>query len=201
MNRYYECLKIYVIMCQQEKYYVGKTTNFARRYQEHKNGTGSAWTLKYPPIDVVEVVTNIDKYDEDKYVWKYMEKYGIDNVRGGSYSQINLSESLIACATRHINGAGDLCFGCGNSGHFVADCTDTIRSSSQKRKREDESGNTIPDSTNILADINVDVRNSKVAKNSSGTSIRENSKCFRCGRTGHWKSNCYAATHISGRKL
>jgi hypothetical protein len=180
----YECLKIYVLRCQQGKYYVGKTTNFARRYDEHVRGLGSEWTKKYPPEDIMEVVMNIDKYDEDKYVWKYMEKYGIENVRGGSYSQINLPESLVSCASRHIHGASDLCFGCGGDGHFVKDCkNDSGSTVNRKRKIED---------TDITS--NDDERPSKIMRKPSD-------KCFRCGRTGHWVSNCYAKTHINGNKL
>jgi hypothetical protein len=36
-----------------------------------------------------------DKFDEDKYVFKYMEKYGIENVRGGCFSQVVLPEDKI----------------------------------------------------------------------------------------------------------
>ena len=45
------------------------------------------WTTKYKPIKVVELIEG-DNYDEDKYTLKYMEQYGIDNVRGGSFCQI-----------------------------------------------------------------------------------------------------------------
>ena len=31
-------------------------------------------------------------YDEDKYTLKYMNKYGINNVRGGSFCELYLSE-------------------------------------------------------------------------------------------------------------
>ena len=190
MNKNYECLKIYVLRCQLEKYYIGKTTNFARRYNEHLNGIGSEWTKKYPPIDVVEVVTNVDKYDEDKYVWKYMEKYGIDNVRGGSYSQIVLPKSLQMCAQRHINGASDLCFGCGCGGHFINNCPGNGENNSRKRKMDD--------------DDNIDnvERPSKIIKSVGvAKSFNVNNKCSRCGRFGHLVINCYAKTHINGTKL
>ena len=32
------------------------------------------------------VIYDCDKYDEDKYTRKYMDDYGLDNVRGGSFS-------------------------------------------------------------------------------------------------------------------
>jgi hypothetical protein len=175
-----------VLRCQQGKYYVGKTTNFARRYDEHVRGLGSEWTKKYPPEDIMEVVMNIDKYDEDKYVWKYMEKYGIENVRGGSYSQITLPESSVLCATKHINGASDLCFGCGSNDHFVKDCKGGLDNVpvDRKRKREDQEDKV----------DNIDERPRKIIRGSSD-------KCFRCGRIGHWASNCYAKTHFNGNKL
>ena len=52
---------IYALKCQQNKYYVGKTTNPNIRLESHSNANGSAWTKKYKPIRVMELI----KYFED----------------------------------------------------------------------------------------------------------------------------------------
>ncbi len=122
---------IYVLKCEEGKYYVGKSYDFPSRYKKHLAGEGAFWTKRYKPIGFVELLGNVDKYDEDKYVWKYMEKYGIDNVRGGSYSQMILSPELRKCAERHINSGANLCYACSGYGHLIRECP-------KKRKREEE---------------------------------------------------------------
>jgi len=84
---------IYALKLSQGKYYVGKTTNPSFRLDNHFNSNGSAWTMKYKPIKLLELIPNCDRYDEDKYTRKYMDKYGIDNVRGGSFVQISANTS------------------------------------------------------------------------------------------------------------
>jgi len=76
---------IYVLKLQENKYYVGKTNNPSVRIENHLNGNGSSWTKIYKPLKVVDMIPNCDDYDEDKYTQIYMDKYGIDNVRGGSF--------------------------------------------------------------------------------------------------------------------
>ena len=73
---------IYILKLQENKYYVGKTNNPSFRIENHLNGDGSSWTTIYKPLKLVEMIPNCDDYDEDKYTQKYMDKYGIDNVRG-----------------------------------------------------------------------------------------------------------------------
>ena len=113
---------IYVLRCYNNKYYVGKTEKkIMQRYKEHLTGKGSAWTRKYKPIELVECIRG-DKFDEDKKTKEYMEKYGINNVRGGSYCQITLDKVSIASIKREIRGANDKCNKCGKSGHFASKC-------------------------------------------------------------------------------
>ncbi len=77
--------KIYVIECQQGKYYVGKSKDVDARLSEHFTNNGSERTKLYKPIKVVGRYNNCDVFDEDKYTIKMMEKYGVNNVRGGSF--------------------------------------------------------------------------------------------------------------------
>lgn len=116
---------IYILLLQSNKYYVGKTTNPDFRIESHFNSNGSVWTQKYNPIEVVEIIENCDSFDEDKYVLKYMNSKGIDNVRGGSFSQIELSDEQIELINQMIKGASDKCFNCGESGHFIKDCIES----------------------------------------------------------------------------
>jgi hypothetical protein len=112
---------IYILKLCKNKYYVGRTKNVEKRFEEHKDGTGSVWTKKYKP-ELVEDSFVGDRFDEDKHVKICMEKYGIENVRGGSYSCIKLSVSQIKLLANEIKGAENLCFKCGSVNHFAESC-------------------------------------------------------------------------------
>ena len=99
---------IYILQLEQEKYYIGKTTNPTFRLQKHFTSSGSVWTKKYKPISVLEIIPNCDDYDEDKYTIKFMEKYGINNVRGGSFCEIKLSENNITILNQIINNVASI---------------------------------------------------------------------------------------------
>jgi GAG-polyprotein viral zinc-finger/Ricin-type beta-trefoil lectin domain/Zinc knuckle len=115
-------INIYVLLLEHEKYYIGRTSNIDSRVSSHIEGTGSEWTKLHKPLTTVETIQNADLFDEDKYTLKYMAKYGIENVRGGSYSQVILPIDVIRNIERQIRNAQDRCFLCGESGHFVKNC-------------------------------------------------------------------------------
>jgi hypothetical protein len=95
-------LYIYILELESNKYYIGKTTNPEFRLDKHFDGGASVWTNKYKPIKLIELISNCDNFDEDKYTLKYMEKYGIDNVRGGSFCQITLGEENLNTINKMI---------------------------------------------------------------------------------------------------
>jgi len=115
---------IYILKLTNCKYYVGKTTNPKIRLDDHFNFSGSNWTKKNKPIQIEKIIPDCDDFDEDKYTIKYMEKYGINNVRGGSFCQNQLSDDNKKTIEKMINGATDKCYICGKTGHFANKCTE-----------------------------------------------------------------------------
>ena len=113
---------IYILKLQHGKYYVGKTDNLERRKQEHINGSACSWTKKHPLISIEQIIPNASNFDEDKYTKEYMDKFGIDNVRGGTYVTEELDEVQYYTLQKEIWGAKNLCTQCGRSGHFVKYC-------------------------------------------------------------------------------
>ena len=114
---------IYVLQLVSNKFYIGKTCkSVSERFNTHKKGSGAEWTKIYKPILVLEQFESNDKFDEDKYTKKYMDKFGIDNVRGGSYSSVRLEDWQIKAIEHELKSCNDLCFNCGKYGHFASEC-------------------------------------------------------------------------------
>lgn len=204
---------IYVLQLEQGKYYVGKTSNPSFRLADHFSSNGSAWTMKYPPIKVLKLIRGCDDYDEDKYTYKYMDKYGIDNVRGGSCVQIELEKSTMDYLEQRSRSTNDKCFTCGKSGHFAKDCGKQhqkvwVCSTCSKEfnrkglctKHEKEckiSSSPFDALIGMLSKImSPDVVIEDRRKDAS-TKVT----CYRCGRNNHYASRCYAKHHLDGHPL
>ena len=113
---------IYIIKLEKSKYYIGKTRNIEKRWEEHLTGNGSGWTKKYMPTSLITTIKSTSQFDEDKYVKEYMAKYGIDNVRGGTYSNIVLDANSIAVLEKEIWHSKNLCTRCGRDSHYIKEC-------------------------------------------------------------------------------
>jgi predicted GIY-YIG superfamily endonuclease len=179
---------IYILRLKGNRFYIGKSENVLRRYKEHCNGEGSVWTRKYEPLELVLVIEDASPFDEDKYVKEYMSKYGIQNVRGGSYSSEVLDEAQLYTLQREIWGAKDRCMTCGRTGHFGKECF----------AKTDIYGNAIGDYSCELCNT-VFTTAFECAQHEKKCKV--GSTCFRCGRQGHFASACYARRHMDGSVL
>ena len=84
---------IYILRLSNNKYYVGKTTNdIDKIYWEHLTYAKSKWTEKYKPLSILDSFQSNAMFIEDTVTIQYMNIYGIENVRGGSYCNFELEE-------------------------------------------------------------------------------------------------------------
>jgi hypothetical protein len=88
-------LYIYVLKLECNNYYIGRTSNVERRFQEHLTVRGSVCTTAYKPLEIIHVFEMLNDEDEDNFTRLFMKKYGIDCVRGGSFSSIELRREVI----------------------------------------------------------------------------------------------------------
>jgi predicted GIY-YIG superfamily endonuclease len=121
-------VSIYVLKLEEGKWYIGQSSNVFTRLKYHFVGEGCEWTVKYPPIDVYEVLPEKTFQDEDNITKKFMFKFGIDNVRGGSYAGVKLQPEERKLLLKEKNTATNTCFRCGSSEHLSKKCPFKIKS-------------------------------------------------------------------------
>ena len=205
---------IYILELENKKYYIGKTTNPDFRLEQHFSGQGSRWTNSNKPKNILEIIPNCDDYDEDKYTLKYMEKYGINNVRGGTFCELKLNKDNLNTIKKMLNGSTDKCYICGKNGHFANDCDDDCNYEDIwvceccDKKFTDENKCQLHENKCKLEQVIklkfIDIckkcdQENCCCENKSKT-LNKN-KCTRCGRKGHYSNACYAKTNIDKEEI
>ena len=172
---------IYVLLLQNGKYYVGRTNDVSRRFREHRDGTGTAWTQLHPALKILRHRPCLSPHDEATTTLDVMREFGIDNVRGGIYCNLELSMADKRTITRSIHSAHNECYICGRPGHLASACNE----------RTHMDGSPLPAAVSPQRQI------SPPRAGAGGSPQR----CFRCGQPGHYKSVCFASTRADGSRL
>lgn len=46
---------VYILICKNNSFYVGYTTDLIKRFRAHANGTAAKYTRSFPPLSVAQV--------------------------------------------------------------------------------------------------------------------------------------------------
>lgn len=220
---------LYILQLEHGKYYVGKTDDVDARYSQHQRGGGSEWTRLHKPVKLLEQRPVTSSHDETNVTKDLMKKYGLDNVRGGAYCQVDLPDYVEDAIQHEFRSTEDRCYKCGKPGHFgnqckrkssfsgtcgcgesFLDCEEfmthmrscKIRNAShtcEYCKRMYETERETISCQCKFAKIARMAGRSKLVQKTSNT--KSTGACYRCGRAGHWSPDCYARTDVRGNSL
>jgi len=125
-------VNIYVLKLEGEKYYVGKTNHTFQRFNQHATGSGAKWTKKFPVVDLHAFHPNMKDSDENKLTIQMMQNYGVKNVRGGSWTKVDMTDQEIQALENKVSlrkktrnyrkKSGMFCTRCGRTSHNFESC-------------------------------------------------------------------------------
>jgi predicted GIY-YIG superfamily endonuclease len=141
---------IYVLKLERGKYYVGMTRRNVKRVLQHIDGKGAAWTKKYPPQKTKPVLSfneGLRVSDEDRITLETMKKYGVRNVRGGSWCKVNMSSREINKLEKKISTLKKKqatrrrrrkCSRCGRTNHIKPNCYARTHADGRKLRQKEK---------------------------------------------------------------
>lgn len=225
---YENSIYIYVIRQECGKYFIGKTNTpniTITEIQELAKKQNQKWILIYRPVIIHELIHSLDAWDEDKITLKYMDKFGIDNVRGGSFNMISLSLEELTTIRAMIASAKGECQICKSIGHskpncpmlsefpdyevIVKDQNDILITTPNNQESVNNEYNV--SNTNLTTEtiryfsnaISTATQTSRgIWKSLFGVELSSSpSKCLRCGYSGHKTGQCFNEINIDDDSL
>jgi hypothetical protein len=87
-------VSLFLLELEHGKFYAGASSDPVKALEECRErlGSFSQWTQIHRPVRLREVVRVAQVVDLDVYVRKWMLQYGVENVRGGSWSSVRLTD-------------------------------------------------------------------------------------------------------------
>ena len=122
-------VNIYILELEGGNYYVGKTDHTFQRFNQHWQGLGAKWTQKHKPVDLYAFHKDRKDSDENKFTLAMMRNFGVENVRGGSWTRVEMSqgeirrlESRLHKRRRRRKELATACARCGRTSHNITTC-------------------------------------------------------------------------------
>lgn len=87
---------LFVLLLVKDRYFVGLTRNpqdLLKYYVMERKEGENPWLDAYPVVGKVELYEIRELFEVDQKVKHYMYRFGLDRVRGGSYSSLTLSDA------------------------------------------------------------------------------------------------------------
>jgi hypothetical protein len=76
---------VYVLELEGDYYYIGFTQDLVKRLGQHFDSKGAQWTKKHRPLRLIDVYYDVPALVEHRVTKRYIERFGMDKVRGGWY--------------------------------------------------------------------------------------------------------------------
>ena len=145
---------LYVLELENNKYYIGKT--YAELFVNNITNITTIplhkWCDIHKPIKIIESMPQTDIFDITRMVLKYMAKYGIDNVRGGCFSDVILPYSDYIVLHKMIREHSETCIYCNLSTHTYKECPHISLTGRLQKKEKEENTDETEDFTIVSKD-------------------------------------------------
>jgi len=86
-------ISLYLVQLEHGKYYVGESKDPVKSLEELREGLGPFWTQIHKPLRLIEVIGFQPEGSVDAYTKRMMRTYGLENVRGGRWSEARLADT------------------------------------------------------------------------------------------------------------